>query len=44
MDEIFWQESQQYTTNVGHQPTDAEIDRMIDELEEEFEGDEYVQD
>ena len=40
MDEIFWQETQQYTAEFGHQPTDAELDRMIDEIEDDMDWNE----
>jgi len=40
MDEIFEQDTQQYISEVGHQPPDAEIYRMIDEIAEDMEWDE----
>lgn len=43
MDEIFYEQTQQYTAETGLPPTTAECYRMIDDLEEDmdwdFEGD-----
>ena len=46
MDQEFYEQVCQYQAETGYQPTDAEIDRMIGEIEEDmepdYEGDEYV--
>ena len=40
MEDQFYEQAQQYASEVGHAPTTVECYRLIDELEEDMEWDE----